>query len=235
MDDGFRLALMMDGRSRQRFADGCAQASAGYAAAATAACTNVALQMFDFWSTALEGLTDQSQPAPPDSARASTATAPESPTKPSVDAEPAFGLSFADWCPFPWLDQRRMASLAEIDFSTPPILAWMSMANGFPLRGPSTSWPIAQAMIDSGVPRKVAWPTAEAHAAALDAADAASHGLRQILASYQSQGGYAMVTRSLTPSVVATTLTVMMMNASPTAAFLGSAVDLGPWLNLFST
>jgi hypothetical protein len=221
---------MIDGQCQQRFAQGCAQATAGYAAAATAAYTNAATQLFDFWSTALEGFVETPE-VDPDAAQDERANPPKAQLP---DDEPAFGFSMADWCPFPWLDPRRMGGLASMDFSTPPVLAWMAMANGFPLRGTSTSWPVARAMIDSGVPRTVAWPTAEAHAAALDAADAASNGFRQVVASYHSQGGFAMAAQSMTPSVVATTMTVMMMNSGPGSTALGIGIDLAPWLALFS-
>jgi hypothetical protein len=44
----------------------------------------------------------------------------------------------------------------------------------------------------AGVPREVAWPTAEANVAAIDAAEAATDAINTVFASYRSESGYAM-------------------------------------------
>ncbi len=43
----------------------------------------------------------------------------------------------------------------------------------------------------AGVPREVAWPTAEANAAAIDAAEAATEAVNSVFASYHTDSGYA--------------------------------------------
>jgi hypothetical protein len=53
------------------------------------------------------------------------------------------------------------------------------------------AWPMAFMLMASGVPHSVAWPAAEANAAAMDAADAAAVTVRQVFASYQTDGGHA--------------------------------------------
>jgi hypothetical protein len=174
-----------------RIARGCTEAAIGYATAATAAYTDAASRMLDFWCTALSGLSEcspsHSQPAP-------------SPARATV--EPPFGLSLADWVPFPFLDPRRFEAFWRMDPMTPPAVAMMAMANACPLRGTSASWGLARVMIDSGVPRAVAWPAAEASAAALDAADAATQGMTKVLAHFHTDSGFASAARSMTPSVV---------------------------------
>ncbi len=175
-----------------RIARGCTEAAIGYATAATAAYTDMASRMLDFWCTALSGLSDS--PASP-SETASKSVAPAA-------AEPPFGLSLADWVPFPFLDPRRFDAFWRMDPMTPPAVAMMAMANACPLRGTSASWGIARVMIDSGVPRAVAWPAAEASAAALDAADAATQGITKVLAHFHSDSGFATAARSMTPSVM---------------------------------
>jgi hypothetical protein len=193
----------MDPSSQERFARGCTQAAFGYSAAATAAFSDLALRALDFWSTALDGVS--SNDVPEVDAAPSATKAPDKPAqlaKTHPDAEPPFGFSLADWGCLPWFDPQRTARLMDVDASASPFSAFLAMANLIPLRGPSTSWPMARAMIDSGVPRAVAWPAAEANAAALDAADVATHGLRQILASYHTDSGYAVAARTTTPTMV---------------------------------
>ena len=180
-----------------RIARGCTEAAIGYATAATAAYTGLAGQMLDFWCTALSGLSDE-PPAP-----ATSENNPYMSTKAATELEPAFGMSMADWCPFPLLDARRFEAFWRLDPLTPPGMAMLAMANAVPLRGTSASWGMARVMIDSGVPRAVAWPAAEANAAALDAADAASQSMTKVLAHFHSENGFATATRSMTPSLLA--------------------------------
>lgn len=186
----------MDGSSKT-IAQSCAEAATGYAAAATAAYTEMASQALDFWCTALSGLAEPS--AQEDKFRSRTA--------PAVKSEPAFGLSAADWNPMSWFDPRRFESLWKLDFLTPPGHAMLAVANTVPLRGTSASWGMAKVMIDSGVPRSVAWPAAEANAAALKAADTASNGLRNAVANFHTGSGYASVTRGMTPTMMALAMT----------------------------
>ena len=204
---------MMDAASQHRFARGCTEAGFGYATAATAAYTQMAAQALDFWCTALSGLHDTA---------AASAAKPVTRTDPAREAP--FGLSPADWSPLSWLDPRRYEAMMSLDTTTLPPLAFMAMANTVPLRGSSTSWPFAHAMIESGLPRTVAWPAAEANAAALDAADAASSGFRQVVASFHTESGFASVVHSLTPSIGA-----MMIAASLAMPPLATA-PVWPWL-----
>ena len=199
---------MLDTALQQRFARRCAEASMGYATAATAAYSQMAVQALDFWCMALSGLVEE-QPGERPTTKTYASAAPHS--------EMPFGMSLADWTPFPWLDGRRVEAMFNFDTSTPPPMAFLALSNAFPLRGSSASWPFAHAMIESGVPRAVAWPAAEANAAALDAADAASKGFRQVIASYHTESGYAGVVRTMTPTLAALMLTVGL-SMTPLAA-----------------
>ena len=187
----------MDGSSNS-IIQSCAEAATGYAAAATAAYTEMASHALDFWCTALSGLAET--PASDDKSVQRCMSV--------ATTEPPFGMSAADWNPFVWFDPRRFESLWKLNFLTPPGDAMLAMANGVPLRGTSASWGMAKVMIDSGVPRSVAWPTAEANAAALKAADTASNGLRTIVAQFHTDSGFASVARGMTPTMMALALTV---------------------------
>jgi hypothetical protein len=221
---------MMDAPAQDRFAQGCAEATLGYAAATTAAFTELTLRAFDFWSTALEGLVE------PPVTEAAAAPKPLEGPQLSAESEPPFGMAMADWCPFPWMDRRRTRDLSQLDVSTPPVVAWMAMANIFPLRGPATSWPFAQLLIESGVPRTIAWPAAEAHAAALDAADIATDQTLKVFASYQTEGGYAMSAQSMKPSVAVTGFMMALLGANAAQSYGITPFDFGfdRWLSLFS-
>jgi hypothetical protein len=201
---------MLDVISQQKFTRGCTEAAAGYAAAATAAYTDFASQALDFWCTALSGL---GEPAPVPDDNVDEPAAPKAVTR---APEPPFGMAMADWSPLHWLDPRRYEAMMQVDFRTPPVLAMLAFANAVPLRGTAKSWPFAQAMIESGVPRAIAWPAAEANAAALEAADVASNGLRQVMASYHTENGFAATVRSATPSLAAIMMTVGL-SLNPTA------------------
>jgi hypothetical protein len=69
-----------------------------------------------------------------------------------------------------------------------PLQAWFS---GFPFAAATPAWPMAFMLIAYGIPSAVAWPTAEANVAAIDAADAAAVTVRQAFSSYRTDGGHS--------------------------------------------
>ncbi len=76
--------------------------------------------------------------------------------------------------------------------------AWLGM---FPCyAAPPAAWPMAFMMMASGVPRSVAWPTAEANIAVMEAADVAAVSVQKVLASYRSDGGHAVTRQSWPPT-----------------------------------
>lgn len=201
----------MDG-SADRFARGCAQAGVGFATAATAAYTDMAVRVLDFWSTALSGLaTDEESEQP-------------APQVPVSTVEPPFGMAMADWSPFAWLDPRRYDALTRVEPTSNPIEAFMAFAGFAPLRGSPASWGVARLMIDSGVPRAVAWPAAEASAAALDAADAASKGMRRVFATYHTESGHAAAIRPIAPSAMAALMMMGVASHMPPGVGVWSAL-----------
>ncbi len=62
----------------------------------------------------------------------------------------------------------------------------------FPIAASPAVWPMAFMLMSAGVPRSVAWPTAEANAAVMEAADVAAVSVKQVFASYQTPGGHAV-------------------------------------------
>jgi hypothetical protein len=178
-----------------RFARSCTDAAFGYARAATAAYTAMATQTFEFWANA----------AKPADQRRTTSRAEQDPMSiafgvwPNAWPNPAldfFKMSKAwagtpwlgaAWSGSPWAGHGMNGAAAQLAFS--PVAAWWAM---FPLNGNPASWPMAYGLMSAGVPRDIAWPTAEANAAAIDAAEAASEALNQAFASYHSESGHAV-------------------------------------------
>lgn len=168
---------MLDCNLQARFARSCSEAALGYANAATAAYANWATQAFEAMAGAMRGL--EPEPEPRSWYR-------QPPPAPSSAAVPA---SFAGvpnpWIPFAWAGVPASAPQAA---AVNPFAAWFEMMS---FRGPPTAWPMAFMMLTVGVPRNVAWPTAAANAAALDAVELARKSLESAFASYRTDGGHA--------------------------------------------
>ncbi len=98
---------------------------------------------------------------------------------------------------------RPMASAAN------PMAAWLTM---MPFAAPTAAWPMAYVMMSSGVPHAVAWPTAEANAAVLEAADAATRSIKKVFASYQAEGGHAAGGNAWPPLDMLTLMTAVPLN-----------------------
>jgi hypothetical protein len=88
---------------------------------------------------------------------------------------------------FAWNDRPAPAP-QSLFFS--PVAAWWGMS---PWRGSPAGWPMAFALMAIGVPSSVAWPTAEANLATLEAAEAATASINNVFSSYRSESGYAVV------------------------------------------
>ncbi len=176
-------------RAADRMASSVCSAVAGYAEAVTAVYTETVIASLDLWCAALSGFAGT--PHTGSSTMAKTAV--------------PFGQSSEDWSGLPWLDpsrgetwNRALTPLTPFDFFS----AWASI---MPLRGQASSWPMAMAMIDAGVPRSIAWPTAEASAAAVDATIAATAAavepLQRLFASARSVSGFAGSSRGAVPTL----------------------------------
>jgi hypothetical protein len=83
-------------------------------------------------------------------------------------------------------------------FPLPVAMATPWMANPFAAAAfnpwantPFASWPMAFWMMSAGVPGTVAFPTANANQAAMDAAETAANAVNRAFSSYQTGGGHA--------------------------------------------
>ncbi len=181
---------MMDNR-QDRFAKSYADAMFGYANAANAAYWAMTQDALRLWSDAASQMIEpEARPKswfnPNPSAPSSLYPAPPS-TPMAAWALPNFNMFF----PFG----------GAAPAMTSPFHFWFSM---FPASAAPAAWPMAYAMMTTGVPRDVAWPAAEANAAMLDAAEAAGEQMDEIFSSFRSDGGHAATVRTFRNQLMST-------------------------------
>jgi hypothetical protein len=230
---------MLDPDLQQKFARRCADAAFGYQAASTAACAAFTDQVLSFWSGVLQPppppppkreLDLWRWPVPMAPSRPALATPapsaspffnpfawmvpqePPPPPKPAVPALP--GNPWEAMAQFAGVMSDALSSMTSMQVkpvATPsnPMSAWLAL---FPFAPPTSAWPMAFMMMSQGVPHAIAWPTAEANAAVLDAADVARQSIKQVFASYQSEGGYAAGGNTWPPTNVLTMMAMVPLN-----------------------
>ncbi len=71
-----------------------------------------------------------------------------------------------------------------------PWQAWLRL---FPRPSGIPAWPMAAVLMAAGMPQRAAWPTAEASAHVIAAAQQTAKGVEEMFASYRSEGGHAQV------------------------------------------
>ncbi len=201
---------MVDPHLQERFTRRCTEAAFGYSAATTAAYAAFAEQVFGFWAGMFEPPRQQQAapspaltwgwPVPPRQEPAPMPFLPffwaaPPPRRQEVHAFPFAGFPFAAASPAPFQTpfQTPFQSPFQVPFQA-PFQSWLDMWSA-----PPASWPMAFMLIASGMPRSVAWPTAEANVAVMDAADAAAVSVRQVFSSYRSDGGHSMAQQQVWP------------------------------------
>lgn len=227
---------MLDPELQQRFARQCAEAAFGYSAAGTAAYAAFADQVLNFWSSILQPapqpskrepalwqwpipLTTPSQPktAAPSNPFAANPfmwalpgpVAPPAPKTPAMPTNPWEAMAqFADVMSGA-LTAMTAVPVKPATTKADPMSAWLA---AFPFTPPTAAWPMAFMMISQGVPHAVAWPTAEANAAVMDAAETARRSIQKAFASYQSEGGHAAGGGVWPPMEMLTLFTAVPMN-----------------------
>jgi hypothetical protein len=185
---------MLDTHQQERFARRCSDAAFGYTSATTAAYAALTEQVFDFWAGML------TPPEKPASTRASAAVTPVWGWPGPAKQEPApFPFPMMPMWPFAWAAPQHATSAPKYNnpaTSYSPFEAWFAM---FPFAAPSPAWPMAFMMMSSGVPRNIAWPTAEANVAAMEAAESAAETVQKVFSGYRTEGGHSVVRQSWPP------------------------------------
>jgi hypothetical protein len=169
---------VLDPKLQARFTRSCTDAAFGYTAATIAAYADLTSQVLNFWADAL-------QPAGDDKTRATNEQAGFPFVRQNTTPTP---FAPFDWMVDPrWLPPTANSALGNVLAS--PFAAWCGM---LPITASPAVWPMAIMLMSAGVPRSVAWPTAEANVAVMDAADAAAVSVKQVFASYPTGGGHAV-------------------------------------------
>jgi len=180
--DMARLINMLDADSQVRFNKSCTEAVVNYMNASGAAYQAMAQQMLQMWGQSVDNLLETAQQQ-----TNSRSLAPQ-----SYSAERRNPMGAAA-CMMPWaaipngmMNANPMATLNP--FGMPygvftPFAPWLEMMK------PSqfNAWPMAFGMISVGVPEQVAWPTARANVAALDAFNVAANSVEKALADYRTE------------------------------------------------
>lgn len=221
---------MLD-RDQQRFASRCTDAALGYSAASTAAYAAFADQVLNFWSSVLQPPAAKPQPAAqlwnwpvPLAPPAPVPTPQFNPFNPfdwmlpaAPPPKPAAPLPTNPWEAMSAFAEAMSGALSAMS-STPvrplapaanPMAAWLTT---LPFASAPASWPMAFMMMSSGVPHTIAWPTAEANAAVLDAADAATQSIKKVFASYHGEGGHAASHGTWPPTEMLTLIAMLPLN-----------------------
>jgi hypothetical protein len=224
---------MLDPELQKRFASRCTDAALGYSAASTAAYAAFADQVLNFWSAVLQAPAAKPQPSsqlwnwpvpmappapPPPTPQFNPfnpfdwmlpAPPPPMPPAPALPTNPWDAMSAFANAMSGTLSAMSATPIRPLAPATNPMAAWLTT---LPFASAPASWPMAFMMMSSGVPHTVAWPTAEANAAVLDAADAATQSIKKVFASYHSEGGHASSHGTWPPTDMLTLLTVIPMN-----------------------
>lgn len=203
---------MLDARQQVRFTRCCTDAAFGYTAATMALLTQASARNMELWA----GMVCASLPKP--DAPRSWFVPPGRDHRP--DRRPVAAWS---WPTTGWEGQGFNPFLPFWGQSpaTTPMIAWWSM---LPLQGAPACWPMAYSMIAAGVPGSVAWPTAKANAAALDAAEIVTDQINTAFSSYRSESGFAAA-QIVSPKQAALAL----------AMFGPATALLWPWLRAMPT
>ena len=219
---------MLDPDLQQRFANRCTDAALGYSAASTAAYAAFADQVLNFWSAVLQPAAQpqpasqlwnwpvpMAPPAPPPAPQFNPFNPfdwmlpPPKPAAPALPTNPWEAMSAFANAMSGALSTMSATPVRPLAPASNPMAAWLTT---LPFASAPASWPMAFMMMSSGVPHTVAWPTAEANAAVLDAADAATQSIKQAFASYHTEGGHASTHGTWPPTDMLTLMAMVPLN-----------------------
>lgn len=196
-----------------RIANSTAEAACGYATAVFAAYADFARQSVGFWAQAIDGM--MPQPKEPRSwyrhpDQRAAAAAPF----------PAPALTWMSWFNPALRGQHVPGWPATQPAIFNPFEFWLK---AWPLEGNPAAWPMAFAMMGAGIPRSVAYPTAQANVAMMDAVTTANRVVEKSLSSYRTDGGHATAQILFKPEKLAA-LFVIPFGVELLAPWLG-AID----------
>lgn len=170
--------------SQERFNKSCADAMVNYMQASGAAYCAMANQMLEMWGQSTDAVLKSAQaPLGLDSGKSAMQQ-----NYPGLTRSNSSQSCMMPWAAVPksMMDSNPMASFNPMGipygmFS--PMNNWMKAM----MPANATSWPMAVGMISFGVPEQVAWPTARANMAAMDAFNVAAGTVEKAMNDYRSE------------------------------------------------
>lgn len=163
----------------ERFAKCWSDAMFGYANAMSAACWAMTGQMLTLWGEAADGVAKATKTSRP-------ADKVESWYKPNQPVRNAL-LPVGTPAAMSWgfMNMPAASPFGAATAHRSPIDLWFDM---LPINGSPAAWPMACAMLSAGLPKAVAWPTAEANIAMMGAAKAARESWDAVLEHTMPKG-----------------------------------------------
>ncbi|SDP58726.1 hypothetical protein SAMN04488061_3422 [Filomicrobium insigne] len=218
------LIAMFDAQAQTRINKCCSDAAFGYLTATGAAYAAFAEQAAGYWTEMLKAAVPAPAPEKPKSWYVPPPEVSSSTSRASTPAGP--------WaCMMPWMGASQMSAMpgsANDSLLGFPTWMWGPFAPWVAMSDPRTAmaWPMACGMMAIGVPQTVAWPTAQANVAAMDALNTAAKSVESAVVSYRSSGGHA-VARIVNSAPVAAPFALLFLIAPLSAEGLTMLSDLG--------
>lgn len=222
---------MFDAQAQTRINKCCSDAAFGYFTAAGAAYAAFAEQAVGYWGEMMKA----SMPTPaPKKPKSWYVPPPEVSSATNRASTPVDAWA----CMMPWMSgpmsaMTAMPSGANDTLMGFPAWMWGPLAPWVAMSDPRTAmaWPMACGMMAVGVPKTVAWPTAQANVAAMDALNTAAKSVETAVVSYRSSGGHA-VARIVNSPVMAAPFALLFVVAPISAeglTMLSDLVRMGFW------
>ena len=216
---------MLDPNLHARCAERSMDAFAGYTKAAAAAYSAAFGQAIDVWADAVRQTSDaMSNSMSPDHRRRPTPSHQQNLWSDPFDMWHQMAESMTGQVTGQMTSRANPMSVwTGMAYPAPsmpnPFQLWSAWTSMSPWQANPIVWPMVVAMMSYGVPREVAVPTAEANAAALDAAESATQSVKNAFSSYRSEGGHASAQMMFERMAAALLLGPMALASMPPWAF----------------
>lgn len=177
---------MFDAQAQAHINKCCSDAAIGYLTATSAAYAAMTDQVLRFWSQSIEAM----MPEPAKTTGKSWYVAPGPADENDTEAEEPWASLMMAWMG-PGME-RNFLKMSFGPFGQPAAGAWKLIEPWMGMVNPQTAvaWPMACSMMAVGIPQSVAWPTAKANVAVMDAFKTAVRSVEEAAGRSRSGGGH---------------------------------------------
>lgn len=202
---------MFDLAANSRFASAYADAVVGYSSAFVAAWSQVAIRSVERSASVVEAFSADQIPG----ATAPRGTTPFSYNEQSLHPSfPAVFKASAEMFMPPSAASSGNMFAASTELAEAWMNLWMRQSTTIGARNAFALWPSVFTMMSFGMPKDIAVPMAEANAASVEAAQAATAAFNSAFSAYRGEGGHASA--HLIAPIVALMTSVAMPGAGAT-------------------